>query len=224
MKGITTLLFDLDGTLVDSAPDIAVAMDKALLAMGHEPRGESRARQWIGNGAQKLMDRALTGDMHGMPAEADRQRSLALFLDAYREALCVRSALYPGVRDCVDQLHAEGYRLGCVTNKPEDLSRELLRQVGLGPELIPVVVGGDSLPQKKPDPAPLQHAMQALGATPEQTLMVGDSITDIRAAANAGTAIACVSYGYNPSGDIRECGVPVIDNLTELQQMLREAA
>ncbi len=224
MKGITTLLFDLDGTLVDSAPDIADAMDKALLAMGRDPLGESRARQWIGNGAQRLMDRALTGEMDGMPPEEQRQRSLALFLEAYGEALCVRSRLFPGARECVEQLHAEGYRLGCVTNKPEGLSVELLRQIGLGPELIPVVVGGDSLPQRKPDAAPLQHAMEALGATAEQTLMVGDSITDIRAAANAGTAIACVSYGYNPGGDIRDAGVPVVDNLLELKQMLRAAA
>lgn len=224
MQGITTILFDLDGTLVDTAPDIADAMDRVLVAMGREPRGEAAARQWIGNGAQKLMDRALTGEMDGMPADDLRAEALRRFLEEYGKALCVRSKLFPGVRECLDMLRADGYQLGCVTNKPEDLSVRLLHEVQLGPETISVVVGGDSLPQKKPDPAPLHHAITALSGTPAQTLMVGDSVTDIKAAASAGTAIACVSYGYNPGGNIRDAGVLVVDNLLDIHRLLREAA
>jgi len=225
MQSVNTLLFDLDGTLVDSAPDIADAMDKVLGDLGIPAAGEELARDWVGNGVRKLMERALA---HGLPGAADDallERAVTLFMDEYGDRMSVRSRLFPGVREGLDRFLADGYRLGCVTNKPEALSIRLMRELGLGEDQFPVVVGGDTTARKKPDPLPLRHAMNALGSTPAETLLVGDSVNDVKAARGAGIDVVCVSYGYNHGSDIREAGADrVVDDFIELHRLLREAA
>ncbi len=224
MHEVNTLLFDLDGTLVDSAPDIADAVDAMLRQFGREPVGEERVRLWVGNGAQRLIMRALTGAMDGEPDEALTREALDCFLELYRQCLSVRSRLYPGVREGLDRLRADGYRLACVTNKPASLARPLLRDLGLSDD-FPVVVGGDTTPEKKPSASPLRHAMELLRSAPQQTLMVGDSRNDVLAARNAGVPVVCVPYGYNHGGDVRDTGPDaVVDDFLALHALLRRAA
>jgi len=225
MQNVTTLLFDLDGTLVDTAPDIHDALQASLEQAGLPLVSEDLVRRWIGNGAGKLCDRAITGDMAGDAPKDLAARVLALFLVEYEKRICERSCLYEGVRDGLDRLRADGYRLGCVTNKPEGLARELLIRLDLGEEWISVVVGGDTLPVKKPDPAPVYHAMEAFGASAASTMFVGDSNTDVRTARNAGIGVVCVPYGYNHGDDIHDSRPDaVVDTLIQLHRLLRSAA
>lgn len=224
MGRIRALLFDLDGTLVDSAPDMAVAVDRMLVDIGQSSAGEEKVRRWVGNGARRLVMRALTGRQDGDPPEADVDRALALFLGYYEERLSVRSRLYPGTRSGLDRLQADGYRLACVTNKPERLARQLLNDLGLD-DVLPVVVGGDTLTVRKPDPAPLHHAMAALAVPAQQTLMVGDSRADVEAGRNAGTGVVCVPYGYSQGEDVTALGPDVVvASIEELHGVLRGAA
>lgn len=224
MRGVSALLFDLDGTLVDSAPDLADAVDAMLAHYGQEPVGEAQVRLWVGNGAQRLVMRALTGQMTGDPGEAVTREALQRFLHLYRERLSVRSRLFPGVREGLDRLRADGYRLACVTNKPEGLARPLLQDLGVG-EHFPVVVGGDTTAEKKPSALPLEHAMRLLGSDAQHTLMVGDSRIDVEAARNAGVPVVCVPYGYNQGGDVREMRPDaLVDDLLALHALLRQAA
>lgn len=213
------VLFDLDGTLVDSVPDLAHCIDLMLVEMDQEPAGEERVRAWVGNGAEALVRRALTGDMHSEPDNGLFQRAFALFSDLYISN-SDRSRLYPGVRDGIEHLKQADCILGCVTNKRGQFTEPLLRALGLYDEFA-IVISGDTLPRKKPDPMPLQHAMESLGIGPDQTLMIGDSRNDVEAARAAGTAVLCVRYGYNHGDDIESsCPDRVVDSLAELCDLI----
>ena len=220
ITGVRALLFDLDGTLVDSAPDMAVAVDRMLAGVGQPPVGESRVRDWVGNGARRLVMRALTGHHEGEPTEVETEHALAAFLDYYGERLSEHSMLYPGTREGLDRLLADGYGLACVTNKPEALARRLLEEMGLAAQ-FPVVVGGDTLPVRKPDPAPVHHAIAALRATPASTIMVGDSRADVDAGRNAGTFVVCVPYGYSQGEDVAAMAPDaIVDSIEDLHRLL----
>ncbi len=200
------VLFDLDGTLVDSVPDLSHAIDRMLARMGQEPVGETAVRQWVGNGAQMLVRRALARHMdisitNVHPVIFDQ--AYPLFLELYGEQLAERSVLYPGVQYCLDLLKAEGVPMAVVTNKPMQFTTPMLAGFGLS-GYFDCVLGGDSLARKKPDAAPLLQAMQALGSTPATTLMVGDSVNDLRAARAAGCPVVCVPYGYNHGQNIAD--------------------
>ena len=205
-KPLRGLLFDLDGTLVDSVPDLAAALDTALESLGYPPAGEARARHWVGNGAPKLAQRglawALQVDEVRAPA-AQVERLLAEFYRAYGEDSWSRSQLYPGVREALEYWAAQGIKMACVTNKPERFTHPLLAHFGMD-ALLPVVVGGDTLPQRKPDPAPLLLACERLGVSVGSTVMVGDSINDVQAARACHMPVACVSYGYNHGSPIAD--------------------
>lgn len=193
------VLFDLDGTLVDSVPDLAGAVDRMLAELGRPPAGEARVRQWVGNGAQVLVRRALCGrlELAGTALdEAQFERAYGLFLQFYGEQTSGLSTLYPGVLECLDGLRARDIALALVTNKPMRFTEPMLAGFGLR-DYFQCVLGGDSLSVKKPDPAPLLQAMRQLGSGPAETLMVGDSVNDLRAARAAGCPVACVPYGYN---------------------------
>ncbi len=218
------ILIDLDGTLVDSVPDLAFCVDETLRRLGRAPHGEERVRDWVGNGVERLVRRALVGRLEGEPDEAEFQRAYPIFLDLYARNTSRRSRLYPGVREGLDWLAAQGYRLGCVTNKAARFTEPLLQDLGIA-DYFALRLAGDSLPRKKPDPLPLRHAAQHFGVAPRDALMVGDSVSDVKAARAAGFGIVCVSYGYNHGRDIREAGPDaVIDSLVELRPLLREAA
>jgi len=218
------ILLDLDGTLVDSVPDLAYCVDAMMARLGRPVRGEAAVRAWVGNGIERLVRRALIGTLDGEPDEVDYQRAYPIFLELYAENTFKRSGLYPGVREGIDFLKAAGYPLGLVTNKARCFTEPLLKHVGLYDD-FGILVCGDTLPRKKPDPLPLLHAAGHFDAVPEDSLMIGDSISDVKAARAAGFGIICTSYGYNHGQDIRDSNPDaVIDSLTELQCLLAPAA
>jgi phosphoglycolate phosphatase len=218
------ILIDVDGTLVDSVPDLAYCVDETMQRLGRPPHGEAAVRNWVGNGVERLVRRALIGQLDGEPDEADYARAYPIFLDLYAENTSKRSVLYPGVRAGLDWLQAAGYPLGCVTNKAAQFTEPLLKDLGIH-DRFGIVVSGDSLPKKKPDPLPLLHAAQYFGVAPEESLMVGDSVSDVRAARAAGFGIVCMTYGYNHGEDIRLANPDaVIDSMAELQGLLAAVA
>ncbi len=218
--GIRALLFDLDGTLVDSVPDLAAAVDAMLADLGLPPAGEARVREWVGNGSQRLVKRALTGRMDGEPDPALLARAMPLFMAHYERLLCHRSALFDGVREGLRQLRAAGLKMAVVTNKPSRFIEPLLSALGVREDFA-VLVGGDTLAERKPHPAPLLYAAQRLGEDPAAALMVGDSRNDVEAARRANMAVVCVPYGYNHGEDIRQASPDaVVEDLRELARLL----
>ncbi len=218
------VLIDLDGTLVDSVPDLAYCVDEMMRRLGLPERGEAAVRQWVGNGVERLTKRALLNRLDGEPDEADYRRALPVFLELYAENTSKRSRLYPGVLEGLQFLKNQGYRLACVTNKAEQFTLPLLRDLGVL-DFFELVVSGDTLAQKKPDPAPLLHAARQFGVDPSNCLMIGDSQSDVKAARAAGFQIVCMSYGYNHGEDIRVYHPDaVIDSMAELPGLLAEAA
>ncbi len=214
------VLFDLDGTLVDSVPDLCAAVNQALAGLGRAPLSEEEVRGYVGDGARLLLARALGRSMVGHEDSAQVDQAWGPFMAAYEAQLCLRSQLYPGVAETLRGLHGKGYRLGVVTNKPARFVAPLLKQLGVL-DCFEVCVGGDSLPQRKPDPAPLVHAMAALEVTATATAMVGDSLNDIRAGQAAGCLVIAVSYGYNHGLDLRQVGAAaVIDRMGDLMDCL----
>jgi len=217
------VLIDLDGTL-DSVPDLAFCVDAMMRELGLPERGEAAVRQWVGNGVERLVQRALINAVDGDPEPSEFQRALPVFMRLYKDNTSGRSCLYPGVREGLDYLKRTGLRLACVTNKAEQFTLPLLRDMGILGD-FELVVSGDTLPVKKPDPAPLLHAAEKLGVTPAESLMVGDSRSDVKAARAAGFPIVCVSYGYNHGEDIRNYSPDaVIDRLDQIQGLLEDAA
>ena len=217
------ILIDVDGTLVDSVPDLAFCVDETMAALGRAPHGEAKVRNWVGNGVERLVRRALVGRLEGEPRQEDIDRALPIFLELYAANTSKRSLLYPGVREGLEYLRAAGYPLGCVTNKAEQFTLPLLRDLGVS-KFFGIVVAGDTLPAKKPDPGPLLHAAAHFGVAPDHALMVGDSKSDVAAARAAGFQIVCMSYGYNHGEDIRDYEPDaVIDSMIELRDLLESA-
>lgn len=215
-----TVLFDLDGTLVDSAPDLATAIDQMLIDLRRAPVGQQKVRQWVGNGAAVLVRRALADRFdHEQSPGADEttfDHALDRFFQFYAEANGRQARVYDGVRPFLQALAERACQFGVVTNKPDAFVGPLLDQMDLT-HWFPVTVSGDTLAVRKPDPAPIHHAIRQLGADPASTLMVGDSITDIRAAQNAGVPVVAVRYGYHFGEPIDTLGADfVVDSLTEL--------
>ncbi len=214
------ILIDVDGTLVDSVPDLAFCVDEMMQRLGLPPHGEEKVRQWVGNGVERLVRRALVGQLEGEPDPALFEKAYPIFLDLYAENTSKRSRLYPGVHEGLEYLQGAGYKLGCVTNKAARFTEPLLRDLGIA-DFFAIVISGDTLPKKKPDPLPLLHAADFFGVAPSESLMIGDSISDVKAARAAGFRIVCMSYGYNHGQDIREAHPDaVIDSMAELPQLL----
>ncbi len=214
------VLIDVDGTLVDSVPDLAYCVDEMLKQLGMTPYGEGEVRHWVGNGVERLVRRALTGQLEGEPDEELFNTGYPIFMELYKENTSKRSCLYPGVKEGVEYLKASGYKLGCVTNKAAEFTHPLLKDLGLF-DYFESVVSGDTLERKKPDPMPLLYSAEKLGVAAEDSLMLGDSISDVKAARAAGFQIICMSYGYNHGVDIREANPDaVIDSMVELKELL----
>jgi len=220
LKKPQMVLIDLDGTLVDSVPDLAYCADAMMQQLDLPTRGEARVREWVGNGVERLVKRALINQLDGEPDEALFARALPIFMALYAENTSKRSNLYPGVREGLDYLQGAGYKLGCVTNKAAAFTEPLLKDMGIRHYFL-TVVSGDTVAKKKPDPMPLLHAAGLLGVEPRHALMVGDSMSDVKAARAAGFQIVCLTYGYNHGIDIRESHPDaVIDSMAELKGLL----
>ena len=213
-------LFDLDGTLVDSAPDIADAVDIAMQACGYAPLGETAVRGLIGHGAVRLIHRALTGRHDGEANASLHAQAYQYFVAAYQPRVFSRTRLFPGVEEVLSRLAAAGWALGCVTNKPARFTVPLLTAAGIA-RYFGVTVSGDSLTTSKPAPEPILHAAAALGVELPRVVMIGDSLADLRAAQNAGVRAVCVSFGYGGGVDLAAAGAEVvIDDLRELLPLL----
>ncbi|WHS61036.1 phosphoglycolate phosphatase [Pseudomonas sp. G2-4] len=207
------VMFDLDGTLVDSVPDLAAAVDHMLLKLGRAPAGIDSVRQWVGNGAPMLVRRALANhiDAQGVD-DAEAERALELFNEAY-EGNHELTVVYPGVRSTLKWLQKQGVEMALITNKPERFVAPLLDQMKIG-RYFRWIIGGDTLPQKKPDPAALFFVMKMANIPASQSLFVGDSRSDVLAAKAAGVKCVALSYGYNHGRPIaEEFPTLVIDDL-----------
>lgn len=201
----TTLLFDLDGTLVDSAPDLALAVNKTLRDLNKEEFDQQSIHYWVGNGAKVLIERALSGSatINEQLEPAFVQDALTIFLAHYQQCLCIESVLYDDVKEGLHSLKETGFRLAIITNKPAVFIQPIL--TGLGIEgLFEILIGGDTLTEKKPNPAPLNYALEQLNVSAEQCVMIGDSKNDILAAKAANIDSVGLTYGYNYGEDINQ--------------------
>lgn len=218
-----TLLFDLDGTLVDSAPDLALAVNDTLTQLNLPTYPESTIRSWVGNGAKVLIERALSGSS-SISSDLDpdlAKKALEIFLTSYQNNLCIHSKLYDGVLSSLQTLKGFGYKLAVVTNKPERFIEPILAGLDLS-GVFDVLVGGDTLPQKKPDPSPLHYACEKMNVAIEQSLMIGDSRNDILAAKAAGTQSVGLTYGYNYGLPIADSDPEwVFDNFADILNILK---
>ncbi|VAW88074.1 Phosphoglycolate phosphatase [hydrothermal vent metagenome] len=216
----TLVLIDLDGTLVDSVPDLAYCLDEMMKALGLEPWGIEKARGWVGNGVDRLVMRALTDTLWEDPAEELFARAQAIFMALYADNTSGRSRLYDGVVEGLDFLKSAGFKVGCVTNKAEAFTVPLLKDVGIY-DYFEIIVSGDTTAKKKPDPMPLLYAAEKMGEAAEDCLMIGDSMHDVEAARGAKFQVVSVPYGYNHGVDIRDAKPDmVIESLAELKALL----
>lgn len=192
-RNATAVIFDLDGTLVDTAPDIAAALNRMLADHGLPALGVARVEALTGEGALVLVEKAYL--TLGTPVSPQRARAdMTTYLEYYRQAPVEHSALYPQARETLVALRAAGVRLGICTNKPQELADLVLTRLGVA-ELFGTVVGGDALPERKPHPAPLQRALLELGTDPGEALFVGDTLIDLECARNATVPVAIVGWG-----------------------------
>ena len=219
------VLFDLDGTLVDTADDLADSVNDVLGELGLEPVAADMARTWIGHGSRELITQAVAYRTHTPAARvrAERSEDLLQRFSAVHDLRCgSRSRLYPGVVESLKALDDLGLRMGVVTNREIRLGTRVLRTHGLYDWFNPII-GGDSLPARKPDALPIEHCMQLHEVPPERTLMVGDSSVDVAAGRNAGVTMWAVPYGYNGGRPIAEAGPDrVISGLPDIVRALRE--
>ncbi len=206
---VKAVMIDLDGTMLDTVADLADAVNLMLTRLERSPLDETLVRNFVGKGIPNLVQRALAGKMEGEVDPGLFARALPVYLDCYESVNGKRTVLYPGVLDGLEALKRAGFPLVCVTNKSERFTLPLLAQMELADYFV-LVVAGDTLPKKKPDPMPLTHACAELGIAPREMLMIGDSLNDTIAARAAGCPVFCVPYGYNEGHDVRALDVDAI--------------
>lgn len=190
------VLVDLDGTLLDTVPDIAAAVNAMCAELGRGAVPTETVASYIGKGADVLVHRVLTGVLDGQAAPEDFARAKEAFYRHYRRFNGHAALVFPGVPGALADLQARGFRLACVTNKPREFTLDLLERVGLV-DYFQVVVSGDDAAEKKPHAAPLLVACQRLAVTPAESVMIGDSENDLLSARAAGCRVILVEGGYN---------------------------
>jgi phosphoglycolate phosphatase len=219
---VKAVMIDLDGTLLDTASDLATAANMMLREVGHAELPPETIQSYIGKGIEKLVKRSLTANMDGEPEAELFDRAMPIYERDYAKTLCVDTRPYPGVLDGLSALRENGFRLACITNKAEAFTLPLLRATGLL-EFFDLVLSGDTLPKKKPDPMPLLHACKQFNIEPGEMLLIGDSLNDAQAARAAGCHIFCVPYGYNEGRDVRELDCDaVVPSLYEAAKLIRK--
>jgi phosphoglycolate phosphatase len=209
------LIFDLDGTLVDSKLDLAQAVNATRSHMGMSPLDNERVYSYVGNGAPVLIRRA----MGAQATEPEVQEALEFFLEYYREHYLDYTTLYPGVREALDRLSAAGKRMAVLTNKPVRISRAILEGLGVAGHFFQIY-GGNSFDLKKPDPVGVSALMKETGIPADRCLMIGDSSVDIQTARNAGVASCGVTYGFQPETLADPAPDRLVDRLEELADWL----
>ena len=220
---VKAVVIDLDGTLVDSVKDLAVATNMMLERLGRAPLAEALIRTFVGKGIARLVQRALVGALSGEPDEQLFAAALPVFEDCYASVNGDYTKLYPGVREGLDALRGAGFPLACVTNKAARFVAPLLAKVRID-QYFALVICGDTLARSKPDPLPLTHAAAQFGAAPREVLMIGDSMNDAIAARAAGCPVFCVPYGYNEGADVRTLDVDaIVDTLFATTQLITKS-
>jgi phosphoglycolate phosphatase len=220
VKGVT---IDLDGTLLDTIPDLAAAANAMLEELGQRPLDIEVLRTFVGKGIPRLVERTLAGHIDGEADSDAMARALPVFERHYFAVNGRHTTIYPGVKEGLDRLRDMGLPLACVTNKSGRFTVPLLESVGLA-SYFRTVVAGDTLERKKPHPDPLLHACKVLGIAPRDMLMIGDSLNDTQAARAAGCPVFCVTYGYNEGHDVYDLDTDaVIDSLVEAAALVRKA-
>lgn len=192
---VRAVLFDLDGTLLDSIPDLAEGCRRMMVELGLAPHDQATVHSFVGKGMANLVRRCLVERGESVD-EARLAQAVAVFRRHYSEVNGVQTQIYPGVVDALEKLRGAGVGLACVTNKPTDFTGPLLEKMGIA-EFFASTVCGDTLAEKKPHPAPLLHACSELGVDVAQALMIGDSANDADAARAAGMPVLLVTYGYS---------------------------
>jgi phosphoglycolate phosphatase len=213
-----TIVFDLDGTLVDTAPDLTAALNAVMAREGRPPVPLDDVRHMVGRGARYLIERAM--EATGAPVMPDAVREMVdHFLVHYDANIAVTSRPFEGVEATLARLRAKGHRLGVCTNKPEALSLKLLRELKML-DVFPVVLGADSRSYRKPDPRHLFDVIEGLGGRRESAVLIGDSETDVKTARAAGVPVVAVSFGYTEI-PVHELGADrVIDHYDALEAAL----
>lgn len=208
---VRAALVDLDGTLLDTAPDIAAAVNRMLAALGLPERTQHEVREWVGQGSARLVERSLAAA--GVGRRSLDRDPLELFVGFYDEESGVRTRSFPGVLEGLRAIAAQGVRLACVTNKLSRFTLPLLERTGLA-HFFAAVVCGDSVARLKPDPLPILHACRSLAVDIPEAIVIGDSVNDVAAARAAGCRVVCVPYGYSEGQSVASLGCDgVVDDL-----------
>lgn len=216
MASIKLVLLDLDGTLLDTIPDLARAANLTRADLGLPALPQDLLATFVGKGMPLLVQRTLAGNAQVAESPPPGfEQALALFQTHYRQLNGTATRIYPGVRAGLDSMRAQGLALAVVTNKPQAYTPPLLARMGLE-DYFPIVVCGDTCTRKKPHAEPLLHACALAGISAGETVMIGDSLNDTQAARAAGCAALAVSYGYNEGHDVHTLDVDgIVDSLLE---------
>jgi phosphoglycolate phosphatase len=230
-NSIDAVLFDLDGTLIDSVPDLAAAIDVMLLSIGKPSAGEEKVNRWVGNGAAALVKRALFDDDRGDVLhqqafiydgdDPDYAQAYAVFEQAYEQQLTTATGMYAGVESTLRLLHDAGIKMALITNKPRRFTLPLLAALTIDC-YFSCVLCGDDLPEKKPHPLPVETALKELQVNASNAVMVGDSISDVKSARLAQVKSVAVTYGYNHGVSITDASNEMLADvfINHMQQLL----
>ena len=205
------LIFDLDGTLIDSRLDLAQAVNATRRHMGKEPLENERVYSYVGNGAPVLIRRA----MGEQATEAELQEALEYFMEYYGDHDLDFTTLYPGVKESLDRLLAAEKRMAVLTNKPVRMSRSIVKGLGVAEHFVQVY-GGNSFEFKKPNPIGIEALMRETGIDRARTMMIGDSSVDVQTARNAGVQCCGVTYGFQPETLVDPAPELVVDRMEDL--------
>ena len=203
LTNIKAVIIDLDGTMLDTAPDFHYAVNRMRAELDLAPLEIGAIKNFVGKGTENLMRRVLAVDFNEQDVERHFEQAMGSYLQHYLSNNGDYTTLYPGVIEGLDALQAKGLRLACVTNKPIAFATPLLERKGLA-RYFDVTYGGDSLPKKKPDPFPLLKVCETFAVRPRQVVAIGDSSNDAQAARAAGCWVLNVPYGYNHGESIQD--------------------
>ena len=218
---VKAVAFDLDGTLVETLPDLHVSANRMLADLGRPSASEKTVRAYIGDGVDRLVKRLLTSSVDGEPDVGVFEKAAHSFREHYAKILTRASHPFPGALDLLDLLRKRSFKLACVTNKPARFTEPLLRELGMT-DRLDLILSGDSLPAKKPDPLPLVHTASAFGVPTAHLLMIGDSQVDTAAARAAGCPFFCVPFGYRGSLAVQDLDCDaIVQALADISEMIR---
>jgi phosphoglycolate phosphatase len=220
---LKAVVIDLDGTLLNTAPDLAYAAELMMADLGRPCPSQETIATYIGNGVSRLVKRVLTGDMDAEPDAALFEKAIASYNTHYSANVSRYSRPFPGVVEGLQAFKAMGLHVACITNKAKVFTHPLLKDTGLF-DYFELILSGDTLPKRKPDPLPLLHACEVFKVKPAELLLIGDSLNDTQAARAAGSPVFCVPYGYNRGRPVAELDLDaVVPSLADAAKMVTKA-